>query len=69
MIDVTSDTWGSVFDYAVKELESISKALENPKLGFEDTQFYRGKAHALNMLIKQPERERTAHMDVSDFQV
>jgi hypothetical protein len=69
MIDVTSDTWGHVFDYAVKELESISKALENPKLGFEDTQFYRGKAHALNQLIKFPERERTQHMDVSDFGV
>jgi predicted transcriptional regulator len=61
MIDTTSTTWTSVLDYAVKELESISKALENPKLGFEDTQFYRGRAHALNMLIKQPERLRAQH--------
>jgi len=69
MIDVTSTTWGRVFDYACKELDTIAKALENPKLSFEDTQFYRGKAHALNLLLKQPERERTAHMDVDDFPV
>jgi hypothetical protein len=69
MIDVTSTTWSRVFDYAATELERIATALENPKLSYEDTQFYRGKAHALNLLLKQPERERTAHMDVNDFQV
>jgi hypothetical protein len=57
-IDENSPTWNAVFTYVNKELGKLQRALENPKTSYEDTQFYRGKVHALKSVLKYPVSEK-----------
>jgi len=57
-IDENSPTWNAVFTYVNRELTKLQWALENPKTTYEDTQFYRGKVHALKSVLKYPAVEK-----------
>jgi hypothetical protein len=63
LIDTASDTWDYVLRYVEKELETIDRSLENPKLSYEDTQFIRGRAHTLRRIMQLPETHLIGTLD------
>jgi hypothetical protein len=69
MIDRHSPTWVSITEWTTKELEGSIKALSNPKLSYEDTQFHRGRVHMLNQLTVLPERQQEARAQPDIFEV
>jgi hypothetical protein len=58
MIDESSPTWSAVHTHVNKDLAKLQWALENPKTSYDDTQFYRGKVHALKSILKYPASEQ-----------
>jgi hypothetical protein len=65
LIDTASDTWDYVLGYVEKELETINRSLENPKLSYEDTQFIRGRAHTLRRVMQLPETQSIGVADIN----
>lgn len=54
-IDVHSQTWRNLVDWAHAELEEIGSLLETPGLPGFETEFLRGRASQLRGLLKSTE--------------
>ncbi len=58
MIDVYSETWTDIMQFAESMKASLMPSLMNPSTSFEQTQYIRGKLIILDEIIELPSAKK-----------
>jgi len=58
MIDVYSETWTDIMQFAESMKASLMPSLMNPAMSFEQTQYIRGKLIILDEIIELPSAKK-----------